>query len=138
MQASRIRLPTRAGATPAPHGENWFPRRAGRDRQSPREETSFESLSREPLERRAAVVRVEVHIQQTEARQVLVCGVEGGIEFAHGFDLEPHSGPDHFRNFVIGPVLDVVERPLQQESLGRIAVIIEHHDDGIELVLRNG
>ena len=45
----------------------------------------------QPLQRRAAVVRVEVDVEQAEARRVRQRGLEGGVELAHGPDLQAQA-----------------------------------------------
>ena len=44
----------------------------------------------------------------------------------------PMPAAEDLGDLVVRPVLDVVERPLEQEPLGRVAVVVEDHDDRVE------
>ena len=46
----------------------------------------------------------------------------------------PRPAPEDLGHPVIGPVVDVVERALEEEPLGRVAVVVEDHDDRIQAV----
>ena len=49
----------------------------------------------------------------------------------------PFADPEDLRDFVVGPIEDVVERSFEQESLGRVAVVVEDHHDRVEAVSRD-
>ena len=83
---------------------------------------------REPLgeavESGAAIVGVDVDVDQAEAFHVRDGGLEGGIELADQIHLEPEPRTDDFGDLVIGPVLNVIEGAVQEEPLGRVTVVV--------------
>ena len=60
------------------------------------------------------------------------------IELLNRPDLQAQTGTQNFGNSMIGPVVDVVERPLEQEPLGRVAVIVQDHDNRVQTVPGDG
>ena len=61
------------------------------------------------FERRAAVVHVEVDVEETHLAGVGQGGSQGGVEIAFRADLVAAAAAEDFRQPVIVPRLDVVE-----------------------------
>src|SRR5829696_1790555 len=98
------------GSPPTPHPSSLLP---GDNRREP---------TGQPFQRGAAVPGIEVDVQQAEAGRVGQRGRESGVELLLGPDLQAEADAEDLGDLVEGPVMDVVERPLQEETFGGVAV----------------
>ncbi len=91
----------------------------------------------QPFQRGAAVVGIKVDIQQAESGRMVQGGIQSPIELANGPDLQSEPCAENIRNSMVGPVVDIVERTFEQESLGRVTVIVQNDHNRVEPVPSN-
>src|SRR5206468_3825453 len=84
------------------------------------------------FEGRAAVVGIEVDVEEAEAAGVRQSGLQRLVELALGVDLPTLARAKHLGDLVERPLRNIVERPVEQKPLGRVTVVVQNDHDGIE------
>ena len=96
-----------------------------------------EALS-ESLQRWGPVVRFQQHFQETKAFSVLFSRGEGLVEFVLRTNEEASSGAEDLGQAMVLPWDNVIVGAVLHLPFGAIAGVIEHNNDGVELVAHSG
>src|SRR3970040_1106902 len=94
--------------------------------------------AREPFQRRADVVALEMHVQNADRVALLERPRERRLEILLGPDFHADAAAEHRRQLVETPLVQVVEWAFLQEPLRRIALVVEHDHDRIEFQADGG
>ncbi len=79
-------------------------------------------------------MRLQVDIQQTERVLMRKSRIEGLIEIPFRVNFETPTPSQQVRHAMILPVGNIVERPLLNEAFCRLALVIQNHNDRIEII----
>lgn len=89
------------------------------------------------FESRADIEWIEMHVEEAERFFVAESGMQRLIQFPFRADFESPAAAEQIGQSMIVPVENIVEGAILNESLGGVTFVVEHDDDGIEIVPQN-